>query len=249
VWRLLKPKKSHPSDKKLVSAIRTIAGFSPKNLELYKLATLHSSAAKENGKGFKESNERLEYLGDAILGAAVADFLFKKFPYRNEGFLTEIRSRIVNRESLNLLARKIGINHIVQFDQKNTQLQQVILGNTLEAIVGAVYLDKGYITCKKFVINKLIIPYFDIEELVSTNVNFKSKLIEWSQREAREIKFEIISVTKGKVHKEFTAQVLLENEVIGTGYGNSKKKAEQDAAFKACEKLSVFKDPDIRAEK
>jgi ribonuclease-3 len=242
VWRLLKfPQKSQASDKKLISAIKTIAGFSPRNLELYRLATLHSSVGKESGNGFKESNERLEYLGDAVLGAAVADFLFKKFPYKDEGFLTEIRSRIVNRESLNLLARKIGIGQVVQFDQKNVQLQQVILGNTLEAIVGAVYLDKGYITCKKFVINKLIIPYFDLDELVSTNVNFKSKLIEWSQREAKEVKFEIISVTKGKLHKEFKAQVLVENEAIGTGFGNSKKKAEQDAAFKACEKLSIVK--------
>jgi ribonuclease III len=242
VWRLLKlPKKSLASDKKIISAIQTIAGFKPKNLEIYRLATLHSSVAKENGRGFKESNERLEYLGDAILGAAVADFLFKKFPYKNEGFLTEIRSRIVNRESLNLLARKIGVGNIVQFDQKNVQLQQVILGNTLEAIVGAVYLDKGYLSCKKFVVNKLIVPHINLEELVNTHVNFKSKLIEWSQREGKEVRFEIVSVTKGRHHKEFTAQVFIENEATGTGYGNSKKKAEQDAAFKACEKLELTK--------
>jgi ribonuclease-3 len=242
VWRLLKlpNKKSQTPDKKIITAIQTIAGFTPRNLELYRLATLHSSVAKENGQGFKESNERLEYLGDAILGAAVADFLFKKFPYRNEGFLTEIRSRIVNRESLNLLARKIGINSIVQFDQKNTQLQQVILGNTLEAIVGAVYLDKGYIQCKRFVITKLIAPHVDVDELVNSNSNFKSKLIEWSQREVREVRFEIVSVQKGKLHKEFTAQVFIDNEPSGTGYGNSKKKAEQDAAFKTCEKLNIL---------
>jgi ribonuclease III len=241
VWRLLKiPRNKSTSDKKLVTAIHTIAGFTPKNLELYKLATVHSSIAKENGQGFKESNERLEYLGDAILGAAVADFLFKKFPYKNEGFLTEIRSRIVNRESLNLLARKIGIANIVQFDQKNAQLQQVILGNTLEALVGAVYLDKGYLRCKKFVISKLIAPNYDLNELVNSNSNYKSKLIEWSQREGKEVRFEIISIKKGKVHKEFTAQVFVENEAIGTGYGNSKKKAEQDAAYKTCEKLNIL---------
>jgi ribonuclease-3 len=241
VWRLLKlPKKSLAPDKKIIAAIQTIAGFKPKNLELYRLATMHSSIAKENGTGFKESNERLEYLGDAILGAAVADFLFKKFPYKNEGFLTEIRSRIVNRESLNLLARKIGIGNIVQFDQKNTQLQQVILGNTLEAIVGAVYLDKGYLSCKKFVINKLIVPHYDLDDLVNSQSNFKSKLIEWSQREGRAVRFEIISVQKGKLHKEFTAQVFVDDTAIGKGYGNSKKKAEQDAAFKACEQLNLI---------
>jgi len=241
MWRLLKlPKKtSQNTDRKIISAIQTIAGFTPKNLELYRLATLHSSASKGDQNGFKESNERLEYLGDAILGAAVADFLFKKFPYKDEGFLTEMRSRIVNRESLNLLARKIGIGSIVQFDQKNVQLQQVILGNTLEAIVGAVYLDRGYLNCKKFVITKLITPNFDLDELIHSNSNYKSKLIEWGQREGKEVRFEIVSVQKGKLHKEFTAQVFVSNEAAGTGYGNSKKKAEQDAAFKTCEKLNI----------
>jgi ribonuclease-3 len=224
----------------LVSAIQNIAGFTPSNLELYRLATMHSSIAKENGSGYKESNERLEYLGDAILGAAVADFLFKKFPFKPEGFLTEIRSRIVNREALNLLARKIGVANIVQFDQKNAHLQQVILGNTLEAIVGAIYLDKGYIRTKKFVIDKLINPNYNVDDLVNSDSNFKSKIIEWAQREGKDVKFEILNVKKGRNHKEFTAQVLVDNEAKGTGYGNSKKKAEQDAAFKTCEMLNLL---------
>jgi ribonuclease-3 len=224
----------------LVAAIQNIAGFTPSNLELYRLATVHSSIAKENGQGYKESNERLEYLGDAILGAAVADFLFKKFPFKPEGFLTEIRSRIVNREALNLLARKIGVANIVQFDQKNAHLQQVILGNTLEAIVGAIYLDKGYIRTKKFVIDKLINPNYDVDDLVNSDSNFKSKIIEWAQREGKDVRFEILNVKKGRNHKEFTAQVFVDNEAQGTGYGNSKKKAEQDAAFKTCEMLKLL---------
>lgn len=224
----------------LVAAIQNIAGFTPSNLELYRLATMHSSIARENGRGYKESNERLEYLGDAILGAAVADFLFKKFPFKPEGFLTEIRSRIVNREALNLLARKIGVANIVQFDQKNAHLQQVILGNTLEAIVGAIYLDKGYIRTKKFVIDKLINPNYDVDDLVNSDTNFKSKIIEWAQREGKDVKFEIVNVKKARNHKEFTAQVLVDNEAKGTGYGNSKKKAEQDAAFKTCEMLNLI---------
>lgn len=224
----------------LIAAIQNIAGFTPSNLELYRLATVHSSIAKENGNGYKESNERLEYLGDAILGAAVADFLFKKFPFKPEGFLTEIRSRIVNREALNLLARKIGVANIVQFDQKNAHLQQVILGNTLEAIVGAIYLDKGYIRTKKFVIDKLINPNYDVDDLVNSDSNFKSKIIEWAQREGKDVKFEILNVKKGRNHKEFTAQVLVDSEAKGTGYGNSKKKAEQDAAFKTCEMLNLL---------
>ena len=194
MWNLLKLTKSNSKDdQKLITAIRTIAGFTPSNLALYKLATLHSSKSKEK-EGFRESNERLEYLGDAILGAAVADYLFKKYPFKDEGFLTEIRSRIVNRESLNNLARRVGIGAIVQFDNKNAQLQQVILGNTLEALVGAVYLDKGFIRCKKFVVDKLIQPYFDLEVVVNSNSNHKSKIIEWAQRNSKEIKFEILNV-------------------------------------------------------
>jgi ribonuclease-3 len=241
VWKILKiPKGKSKTDKTLVAAIQNIAGFTPSNLELYRLATVHSSIAKENGSGYKESNERLEYLGDAILGAAVADFLFKKFPFKSEGFLTEIRSRIVNREALNLLARKIGIATIVQFDQKNAHLQQVILGNTLEAIVGAIYLDKGYIRTKKFVIDKLVNPNYNVDDLVNSDSNFKSKIIEWAQREGKDVRFEILNVKKGRNHKEFTAQVLVDNEAKGTGYGNSKKKAEQDAAFKTCEMLNLL---------
>lgn len=240
VWKILNIQKGRTvNDQKLIRAVRNIAGITPSNLALYRLATIHSSVAKENEHGFKESNERLEYLGDAILGAAVADYLFKKFPFKPEGFLTEIRSRIVNRESLNQLARKIGIASIVQFDQKNTHLQQVILGNTLEAIVGAIYLDKGYLRARKFVVDKLINSNYDLAELVNSNSNFKSKIIEWAQREGKEVRFEIVNVRKAKNHKEFTAQVMVDNLGMGTGYGNSKKKAEQDAALKTCELLNL----------
>ena len=240
MWSLLKrPASSSKKDKeKLITAIKTIAGFTPSNLALYQLATIHSSKAKEKD-GFRESNERLEYLGDAILGAAVADYLFKKYPFKDEGFLTEIRSRIVNRESLNLLARKIGIASIVQFDQKNAQLQQVILGNTLEALVGAVYLDKGYLRCKKFVIDKLIQPHFDLEVVIQSNANHKSRVIEWAQRNSKEIRFEILSVKKGRNGREFSAQVFIAEQPFGLGYGFTKKKAEQDAALKTCELLSI----------
>ncbi len=229
---------SSSSDKKLKSAIRVIAGFAPGNLELYKLATMHSSMSKE-ANGFRESNERLEYLGDAVLGATIADFLFKKFPFKDEGFLTEIRSRMVNRESLNLIAKKIGIAEIVQFDHKNSQLQQVILGNALEAIVGAVYLDKGYKKCKKFVIQKLVIPYFNLEEVVSSNANPKSRIIEWSQRNNKTIRFDVEIIKKGKNLKEFIAQVIIDDEPYGKGFGYNKKKAEQDAALKSCELLNL----------
>lgn len=240
MWSLLKipGRRSKKEDQKLLTAIRTITGFAPSNLSLYKLATLHTSRAKQTN-GFRESNERLEYLGDAILGAAVADYLFKKYPFKDEGFLTEIRSRIVNRDSLNALARKMGINHIVQFDQKNVQLQQVVLGNTLEAIVGAVYLDKGYLRCKKFVIDKLIQPNFDLDVVIQTNINYKSKIIEWTQRNSKAVRFDMVEARKSNNQKEFSIQIFIDEQPYGTGYGFTKKKAEQDAAMKTCELLSI----------
>lgn len=240
MWRILKfnknPKKSY--DKSLVAAIKNITGYTPGNLSLYRLAAVHSSKAVEKN-GFRESNERLEYLGDAILGAAVADYLFMKYPFQDEGFLTEIRSRIVNRESLNQLARKLGIQNIVQYDAKNTQLQQVILGNTLEAIVGAVYLDKGYLRCKRFVINKLILPFFNLETVINSNTNFKSKVIEWSQRNGKVVRFEMVEMKRNRNSKEFTSLVFIDDKPIGKGYGASKKKAEQDAALKTCTELNI----------
>lgn len=240
MWNLLKitGRSSKKDERKLIAAIQTITGFTPSNISLYKLAILHTSLSKENN-GFRESNERLEYLGDAILGATVADYLFKKYPFQDEGFLTEIRSRIVNRESLNLLARKIGINLIVQFDQKNAQLQRVVLGNTLEAIVGAVYLDKGYLRCKKFVIDKLVQPHFNLDVVVQNDPNYKSKIIEWTQRQGKSVRFELVEVRKQKNQKEFAVQVFVDEQPFGTGFGYTKKKAEQDAAMKTCELLKI----------
>ena len=224
MWRILKFQKSSDKskDKEIVAAIKNITGFSPANLSLYHLAVLHSSKAIENN-GFRESNERLEYLGDAILGAAVADYLFKKYPFQDEGFLTEIRSRIVNRESLNQIARKFGLQKIVQFDARNTQLQQVILGNTLEALVGAVYLDKGYLRCKKFVVDKLIVPHFDLDVVIQSNFNHKSKIIEWTQRQNKAVRFEMMEVKKSRNQKEFSIQIFIDDQAYGTGYGYTKK--------------------------
>lgn len=228
-------------DKRLIAAIKNIVGSKPFNLDLYKLAIRHSSVAKENGQGIKESNERLEYLGDAVLGLVVAAYLFKKFPYKDEGFLTEIRSRLVSRESLNDLAKKIGINSIVEYNasKRNILSHKSLYGDTLEAFIGAVYMDKGFKSCKKFILKKLIIPHYNIDEIVKTNPNYKSKLIEWAQRENKEVRFEVIEV-KGNNHlKEFISQVFIDDEPISKGYGFSKKKAEQDAAQKSCSVLNL----------
>ena len=218
-----------------------IAGYKPFRLELFRLVTQHASNAKTLPNGFKESNERLEYLGDAILGAVVADYLFKKYPFKDEGFLTEIRSRIVNRESLGELARKVGITQMSDIEIRSNKFNyKFIYGDMIEAFIGAVYLDRGYSFCRKFIIKKLLIPHFDLDQIIENNTNYKSILIEWSQKENKEIAFEIVDVDEEKKKKEFHAAVMLDGKVYTKGIGLNKKKAEQMAAFKACKKLELI---------
>lgn len=218
----------------MATALRSITGFKPENLELYKLAIRHSSVGQKEGLA-SGHNERLEFLGDAVLGMIVGEFLFKKFPYKDEGFLTQIRSRIVNGESLNQLSKKIGLNQIIEFEGKKAtnQTHKSMYGDALEALVAAVYLDKGFKKCSAFVIKNLLIPHFDLEEVVQTDTNYKSKLIEWAQRYAREVKFDIIAESGSGHAKEFTAQVLVDGNPISTAKGSSKKRAEQMAAAAA----------------
>jgi len=232
-------KKSTAEEKKIVLAIKAIVGSAPKNIKLYSLAILHSSTSNKNDKGFRPSNERLEYLGDAILGAIVADYLFKKYPFKDEGFLTEIRSRIVNRESLNNLGKKLGLNVIIQIDsqKKGMYTHKSLYGDALEAIVGAVYLDKGYRFCRKFVINKLIEPNFDIDHLIKTNTNYKSQLIEWAQKQSKDIKFASEEIQEPGKYREFEVSVFVDNELQAKGHGPNKKKAEQSASRKLLESL------------
>ncbi|MFN6945081.1 MAG: ribonuclease III [Cytophagaceae bacterium] len=233
----LRPEK----DKRLISTLRHITGMYPGNIDLYKLAIKHTSASVESEAGIKLSNERLEYLGDAILGAVIAEFLFKKYPYKNEGFLTEIRSRIVNRESLNILCRKIGLHHILEYNAKrNVHTHKSMYGDALEALVGAVYLDKGFEKCRKFILDKLLNPYYNLEEVVENNTNYKSILIEWAQKENKNLKFIIAKEIGTNHHKEFTAEVILEEATISSGIGLNKKKAEQAAAEKACIQLGLI---------
>ena len=228
-------------DKYLARTIKQILGIRPLNINLYRLATKHSSVAKENIGGIKESNERLEYLGDAILSSVVADYLFKRFPYKEEGFLTEIRSRIVSRDSLNMLGKKIGLEQIISYYDSGRQLQgyKSLLGDTLEALIAAVYLDKGYVRCKKFIMNKLLFPYLDIDNIINNNPNFKSRIIEWAHRNNKSIRFMICDVVESRHYKEFIAQVIIEDKPMGKGSGYSKKSAEQEAAARTCEALNI----------
>lgn len=224
-------KKRDPESTTLRRTVKGIIGKSPKNIHLYRLALSHSSVSEE-------SNERLEYLGDAILGAIVADYLFKKYPYKDEGFLTEIRSRIVKRESLNGLAMKLGLDQIVQF-HRNSISPRSIYGNALEAFIGAIYLDLGYRTTYAFILNQIISMHIDLKDVVENNRNFKSMLIEWSQKNNQPVRFDIMKEEGENHRKEFTATVFLNDETKATGTGSSKKKAEQAAAEKLCKELEL----------
>ncbi|MDQ3290403.1 MAG: ribonuclease III [Bacteroidota bacterium] len=224
----------------LERSINNVTGITPGNMRLYHLALTHTSFGKPQSNERHQTNERLEFLGDSILGAVIADFLYKKFPYKDEGFLTEIRSRIVNRESLNSIALKIGINTIVKVDQASHSARyKSINGNALEALVGAIYLDKGYKQTKHFILEKLIKPHFDLNELVTTTKNFKSKLIEWAQAQNKVVKFDIINQKQSGSTTEFTSEVTIDGQPIAIGTGYSKKKAEQAAAEKGLLVLQV----------
>lgn len=229
-----------PKQKEFIKSIEQIIGASPKNKLLYQLAFRHTSASKNNGiNSFKESNERLEFLGDSVLGMVVAEYLFKKYPFKDEGFLTEIRSRIVNRESLNILARRIGLDKLIEFDGQRNFHRTSMFGDAMEALIGAIYLDKGFAFTKKFIISKLLSNHFDLDEVISNNTNYKSTILSWAQADGRKVEFLIVE-EKGKNHsKEFIAQVLIDTQVISSGSGWNKKKAEQDASRRACEILSI----------
>jgi len=228
-------------EKELRAFIRQITGEEPKNLSVYFLALKHSSINKGRKEYITHSNERLEYLGDAVLGAIVAEYLFKKYPFKDEGFLTDIRSRIVNGEALGVLAKRIGLTKFIEFSvrTKSSFSHKSMHGDAMEALVGAVFLDRGFKFCKKFVLEKLLEPNIDIDEIVLTDVNYKSKLIVWGQSQGKQVKYEIIAEQDHKHYKEFVAQINIEGESVAEGRGSSKKKAEQDAARRALDTLQV----------
>tara|TARA_R110002012_G_scaffold320819_1_gene545776 strand:+ start:37605 stop:38345 length:741 start_codon:yes stop_codon:yes gene_type:complete len=227
-------------DKRLASSIRLMTGSRPFNLSLYKLALTPSSLGEETSQGFRISNERLEFLGDAVLGAVIAEFLFQKYPYRDEGFLTETRSKLVNRETLNDIGIKIGLRKALDMEigDRNFTGNKSLYGDMLEAFLGAIYLDKGYHFTKKFIIRRILL-HFDVEGMIATTTNYKSKIIEWSQRENKQVEFVVVSVSGNQRFKEFKVALQVGGEEIAQGKGSTKKKAEQEASKNACETLKI----------
>ena len=226
------------SDKQLKQAIKSILGYKPGNIFLYHLAFLHKSATQETLNGIRINNERLEFLGDAILDAVAADFLFKTFPTKDEGFLTEMRSKIVSRVMLNKLSRKMGIDQLIQLDNSSAGTFRSCNGDAFEALIGAMYLDKGYDFTRKTILNQIISRYFDMNELVNQELNFKSKIIEWAQREKKQTRFNVVHETGTGFKKQYVVELFVDDEAIARGQDYSIKGAEQNAAEKSWQKIN-----------
>ncbi len=225
------------ADKELSKAIINIFGFRPGNIFLYQLAFKHKSVSSESVNGYKLSNERLEYLGDAVLGAIVAEYLFKKFPYKNEGFLTEMRSKIVNRIALSKLAQKLGLDKLVIFSKDTKSPFRSMNGDAFEAFIGAMYLDKGFVFTRKILIKRVIDMHIDLESLEKNESNHKSRLIEWAQKDKHQLEFNVVAEKGEGYSRQYVVEIVVDGIAYGQGTDFSIKGAEQLAAEKTMNEL------------
>lgn len=223
-------------DKALQKALKNILGYKPRYLPFYISAITHRSQSDL----VSTNNERLEFLGDAFIGSIVGEYLFKKYPTRHEGYLTEMRSKIVSRVSLNEIALRMGLQKIVRFNKNDKMLRRShIFGNALEALVGAIYLDVGFDKTRKFILKQVLATFIDMEELETTEYNFKNKLYTWAQRSGRHIEFVTISEKLEAGRKVFTVGIEVDGDVFMTATGYTKKEAGQMASQKAMEKVEA----------
>ncbi len=224
-------------EKTLYSAVKNLFGYYPGNIRLYKVALSHKSAPQLWTKGQQVNNERLEYLGDAVLSSIIADYLYKKFPYQNEGFLTEMRSRIVSRSRLHKLSLKMGIDKLIFHGTGTFTASKSIYGDTFEALIGAIYLDRGYDFTRSVIIRRIIDVHLDMDDIEKTDTNFKSRILEYAQREKRQLEFKVIEELGDGHRRQYLVELYIDNVPISRGQDYSIKSAEQFAAEKACEKL------------
>ena len=227
-------------DKESYFCFYKILGFYPRNIQLYQQALLHKSTSIRSEKGRPLNNERLEFLGDAILDAIVGDIVYKHFEGRREGFLTNTRSKIVQRETLNKLAVEIGLDKLVKYSTRSSSHNSYMYGNAFEAFIGAIYLDQGYERCKRFMEEKIFKNYIDLDKMSRKEVNFKSKLIEWSQKSKVEVSFELIEQFLDEDYNPmFHTEIRIEGISAGKGTGYSKKESQQNAAQAALKKIKI----------
>ncbi|MCB0776006.1 MAG: ribonuclease III [Chitinophagaceae bacterium] len=225
--------------------LKNILGFKPETLSLYKTALTHRSV----GESSDENNERLEYLGDAVLSALIADYLFKRYPYKEEGFLTEMRSKMVNRQQLNDIAVRMGLKKITLYNKMDGSLKiSQIFGNTLEALVGAIYLDQGYKKAGKWVMERIIMPHMFMDDLEVLEINHKNKLYGWANKNGKELEFETLNERLENGRRLFTVAAVLDGKNIAEGRAFNKKDASQIAAQLAVEKLGIVNSDSIAEE-
>lgn len=216
--------------------LKGVLGYTPSEAALYKTALTHRSIKETSD----ENNERLEYLGDAILSALVAEYLFKRYPYREEGFLTEMRSKMVNRQQLNEIAVKMGLKKITLYNKADASLKtSQIFGNTLEALVGAVYLDKGYKKTARWVTERIIIPHMYMDDLEILEINHKNKLYGWANKNGKQLEFETVNEQLENGRRLFTIAAVINGKIIAEGKAFNKKDASQIAAQLAVEKMGI----------
>jgi ribonuclease-3 len=220
------------------SRLKKILGFKPGNLKLYEIAFIHRSATFTMPDGKKVNNERLEYLGDAVLDAILSDYLFEKFPDATEGFMTKIRSRIVNRDILNQLAISMGINNILISNISSVQPTKNLYGDALEALIGSLFLDKGFRKTKKLFIRNVLNKYLNLEVIVNTDTDYKSLVFEWVQKHKSNLIFTYNEEYDFNRKKSvFSTTLIIDKVEMGEGHGSSKKEAEQEAASQAWKRL------------
>lgn len=221
-------------DRELAKRIKNVTGITPARMHLYKLAFLHKSM--NNDVNYKGNNERLEYLGDSILSTIVADYLYQKYPSQNEGFMTKMRSKIVKRKTLNDIADRMGLDLILT-DFSMGRLSSTMLGNALEALIGAIYLESGYERTRNYVVKNLIRKYLDIHKLEAKDDNFKSRLLEWCQKNNKKVDYQMVEKFKFDKRDRFRIAVLVDGEQMGQAEDFNKKAAEQSASHNAIQKL------------
>lgn len=224
------------SDKQLAQYIKGITGITPTKLHLYRQVFQHRSKFNDP----KSNNERLELLGDSILDAIVCEHLYKKYPYKEEGFITELRSKIVNRKSLNEVGQRLGLTDQLNYNRKNTNdISKDMAGNTFEALVGAVYLDTNFNDTKQFIQKRILQNLIDVEELSQTNTDYKSQIFHYIQRESKSIEFRLVEEKSKSKRVYFVIELIINGEVIAQGEGFSKKAAEQNAAMNGLNTLGI----------
>ena len=225
-------------DRESYLLLYSILGYVPNNMALYRMAMTHSSASASGNKKLG-CNERLEFLGDAVLSSVISDYLYSNFVKEREGFLSKSRSNLVCRETLNELAVEIGLNRFLEACGLPSQHNSYVYGNALEALIGAIYIDKGYKQCRRFLLDRVFSRHLDLESLVRTDKNYKSRLIEWTQKNHKSIEFRLVGEELRKDGAFFVSEVYIDNQLCGVGDGFSKRESQQKASRQAISKLGL----------